>query len=92
MGDYIKRVLAKAQFTGNFQDAYPPQQIWAWIDDIPADPDVVKVVRCKDCMHSCEWHNKRTGESGRVCELASEPDLCEVDADHFCSYGERKDG
>lgn len=42
--------------------------------------DVVKVVRCKDCIHYDEhnrWQCDRFGQS--------------VNADDYCSYGERKD-
>lgn len=41
--------------------------------------DVVKVVRCKDCIHYDEhnrWQCDRFGQS--------------VNADDYCSYGERK--
>jgi rubrerythrin len=41
--DYIRRILAKAQFTGNFQDEYPTALIHALIDDVPAE-DVQPVV------------------------------------------------
>lgn len=41
--DYIRRILAKAQFTGNFQDEYPTAQIHALIDTVPAE-DVQPVV------------------------------------------------
>ena len=44
--DYIRRILAKAQFTGNFQDAYPTAQIHALIDTVPAE-DVQPVVHGK---------------------------------------------
>ena len=51
-------------------------------------PDVVKVVRCKDCKH---WHE----ETG-FCEEHSRFDSFGMDwnmfaDDDFCSYGERKD-
>lgn len=36
MAEYIKRNLAKAEFTGNFQDEYPVCQIHALIDCVPA--------------------------------------------------------
>lgn len=41
--DYIRRILAKSQFTGNFQDEYPTAQIHALIDTVPAE-DVQPVV------------------------------------------------
>lgn len=33
---YINVALAKAEFTGNFQDSYPPGQIKAMLDEVPA--------------------------------------------------------
>lgn len=50
MADYIKRVLAKAEFTGNFQDAYPTAQIHALLDTIPA-ADVVDGALFRDCRN-----------------------------------------
>ena len=56
--------------------------------------DVVKVVRCKDCIHSsnmplglCYLHtepydNERGYKGEAVC----------VEPDDFCSYGKRKEG
>ena len=44
--DYIRRILAKAQFTGNFQDSYPTAQIHALLDTVPAE-DVQPVVHGK---------------------------------------------
>ena len=34
--EYIKRTLAKAEFTGNFRDEYPTALIHALIDSVPA--------------------------------------------------------
>lgn len=34
--EYIKRTLAKAEFTGNFRDEYPTVLIHALIDSVPA--------------------------------------------------------
>ena len=45
------------------------------------NPDVVEVVRCKDCKHY--WKNTRVSDEPVVC-LASAKD------DAFCSEGERK--
>ena len=48
--------------------------------------DVVEVVRCKDCKH---WGGV---VYGFVCRKFSgiETKIC-MGADHFCSYGERKE-
>lgn len=44
--DYIRRILAKAKFTGNFQEEYQTAQIHALIDTVPAE-DVQPVVHGK---------------------------------------------
>ena len=44
--EYIKRTLAKAEFTGNFRDEYPTALIHALIDSVPA-ADVAPVRRGK---------------------------------------------
>ena len=75
MSDYIKRILAKAEFTGNFQDAYPTAQIHAYIDGIPA-ADVRENVhgkwedtdnglfRCSICKKECLFMaDKRFGKA-----------------------------
>lgn len=48
--------------------------------------DLVEVVRCKDCIH---WGGVTYGF---VCRKLSgiETKIC-MGADHFCSYGKRKD-
>lgn len=46
MGEYIKRNLAKAEFTGDFRDEYPTALIHALIDSVPA-ADVVERKRGK---------------------------------------------
>lgn len=55
-------------------------------DDYKPTADVVEVVRCKDCMH---WGGVTYGF---VCRKFSgiETKIC-MGADHFCSYGERKE-
>lgn len=58
------------------------------------NPDVVYVVRCKDCIHS---QNMPLG----LCYLHTEPyanakgykgDAFCVEPDDYCSYGERREG
>lgn len=50
------------------------------------EKDLVEVVRCKDCIH---WGGVTYGF---VCRKLSgiETKIC-MGADHFCSYGERKE-
>ena len=82
--EYIKRTLAKAEFTGNFRDEYPTALIHALIDSVPA-ADVVPIVRCKDCRHrDPEDHRCDSGEFERQgCPF-------KVADTYFCAYGERR--
>ena len=54
--------------------------------------DAVEVVRCKDCIHFKETSGK---DSGKPCGYGRcmKPFFIQmiVDAEDFCSYGERKD-
>lgn len=57
--------------------------------DAPA-ADVEPVVRCKDCKHIRPEVDAYTGEAvGCWCGLL---DLGSIEENHFCSYGERKEG
>ena len=51
--------------------------------------DAVQVVRCKDCKHRVDWHEDGYAEDAGMC-IATINHL--VAPNHFCSYGERKDG
>ena len=46
--------------------------------------DAVPVVRCKDCKYLAK------ARSGFYCSATTNPNW--VSEDHYCSYGERKDG
>ena len=59
--DYIRRILAKAEFTGNFQDTYPTAQIHALIDTVPAE-DVQPVVHGK-WLHGKETAREYVGNA-----------------------------
>ena len=49
--------------------------------------DVEEVVRCKNCTHG-HWNQETChGRCVHYCDLT---DL-QIDKEHFCSYGERKD-
>ena len=85
MDEYIERGHLLAAFS--LQD-YP----WVDVDDyyeiaqnIPADADVVKVVRCKDCKYQdvCEQMVEFTIRGLRVFSISHKVS--------FCSYGERKE-
>lgn len=45
----------------------------------PEDPDIVRVVRCKDCVWFHALGTCRNTDNG-------------MEPDDYCSYGERKDG
>ena len=70
-----------------------------WVADVDnviralRDNDVVKVVRCKYCKHFTETKGK---DSGKPCGYGKcmKPFFIQmiVDADDFCSYGERREG
>ena len=57
-------------------------------------PDVVKVVRCKDCKHFttdcgvtyCDYHTSHACDYDGYCD-----GVCDVCEDDFCSYGERRE-
>jgi hypothetical protein len=52
-------------------------------------PDVVKVVRCKDCKHF--YHSITSDRDGRCVQFGTYDTDPSVYGDDFCSYGERKD-
>ena len=49
--------------------------------------DVVEVVRCKDCEHYKPQPKYKNSETKYCCRSA----YVRVNADDFCSYGERKE-
>lgn len=59
--------------------------------------DAVEVVRCKDCKHWheetgwCNEHSHFIGAEGEACHPWESIDWKMLDADDFCSYGERKE-
>ena len=55
----------------------------------PEDPDIVRVVRCKDC----KWERKHRFFEHEYfqCERPKH-EYRVIEPDDYCSYGERKDG
>ena len=51
----------------------------------PEDPDIVRVVRCKDCKWS-DWYETAKGEQYCYCMETGAAGRTEED---YCSYGER---
>ena len=64
------------------------ENILPQLEALPA-ADVVPVVRCKDCKHRVDWHEDGYSEDAGMC-IATINHL--VAPNHFCSYGERKEG
>lgn len=92
MDEYIKKSEAIKAIRENPSKMamYTVKAICA-IEDLPS-ADVVKVVRCKDCIHA---RNMPLG----LCYLHTEPycnakgykgDAVCVEPNDFCSYGERR--
>lgn len=57
------------------------------------EADVVAVVRCKDCRNSMLWRKPTDTVIGEcfIRKMNSEDEVfCQVGADDFCSYGERR--
>lgn len=68
----------------------------SFIDDAPT-VDAVEVVRCRECKHhrdKNEQEQKYLVEDILICISPDATDDCwnAVWPDHFCSYGERKEG
>jgi hypothetical protein len=65
------------------------------IDEIDNAPDV-EVVRCKDCKHWheetgwCYHHSHFVDTNGGFCHPWESTDWKMLNADDFCSYGERR--
>lgn len=51
--------------------------------------DAVEVIRCKDCIF-CKDLFPWDGLHRRFCTYRGDK-IVEVDADHYCGYGERRD-
>lgn len=57
--------------------------------------DAVEVVRCEKCKHFIQQYDTQTGRKLHygICKFNSDKFHDEeVNCEHFCGYGERKDG
>ena len=73
-----------------------PLVYWCDIESAPT-VDAVTVVRCRDCKHhrdKNEQERQYLVEDILICTSPDATDDCwnAVWSDHFCSYGERKEG
>lgn len=61
-----------------------------FIDNAPT-ADVVEVVRCRDCKYMCHYTDGHL-ECRLLSDLKPIPTTyCTMNADDFCSYGERRE-
>ena len=65
--------------------------------DVIQDADVVPVVRCRECKHHRDKNEQEQQYLVEDILICTSPDATEdcwnaVWPDHFCSYGERKEG
>ena len=59
--------------------------------DIDLGPDLVPVVRCRECVHYREYRTCRYKQPIRECVRMARHDMeFRVKPDDFCSYGQRK--
>ena len=82
MDEYISREEAKQFFNLHFGSVSHAVIAARLLDEIPA-ADVVKVVRCQDCVHhhDCGTH---------FCDKLGMD--CPGDSEFFCKYGEMDGG
>ena len=81
--DALEKDLERRWDTTDCAD-FADKEVWRALRDAPTI-DAVSVVRCKDCKCWTEWANG-TGSCSRYAL-----DWVGMDADDFCSMGERKD-
>lgn len=68
---------------------------YAKIQDKMLKGELVEVCLCKDCKHSMLWRkptDKVIGECAIRKWNSDTEEFCQVGADDFCSYGERRAG
>ena len=87
--DYIQETLYRRGFKTR-------QDIEEWLSFAPTI-DAVPVVRCRECKHhrdKNEQEQQYLVEDILICTSPDATDDCwnAVWPDHFCSYGERKEG
>lgn len=86
MAEYIEKeaLLLRIDLHGTNKFGMLDEDIRGFIKEQPA-ADVVQVVRCKEC----EYYNREAMSPGTGwCECLERGEF----DNHFCSYGERKEG
>lgn len=94
MAEYIDKALLKELLERYGCD----KDLLGIVDCIPTDEDVLRVVRCRDCVYEqnctlpvvpvvrckdCKYRDGTPGQPNILCAQMHEDD--------FCSYGERKE-
>ena len=72
-------------------ECFPADDAKEIVDQMPT-VDAVEVVRCKDCKHSrpTAWYSANL-RCTHLSHMSSQVPY-EVPKEHFCSYGERREG
>lgn len=83
----IKDVLDLPNCENGFSDTYDKATIIAYIDEQPT-VDAKPIVKCKDCVY-CKAYND-VWYLPKKDALVCINDETEVNADDYCSWGERK--
>jgi hypothetical protein len=90
VGDETKYGNRDSEHQGRSYGTWMGYEIMYSIDDC-VEEDVVKVVRCKDCVNYKETLGK---DSGKPCGYGSCNNPCAMTGivydEDFCSYGERR--
>ena len=73
------------------------EYVTVWVDDLPDLKRGEEIVRCRDCANASVYHplNPITGvpagiEYWRCGHFWNADELCEVEPDGFCAWGERR--
>ena len=86
VGDETKYGNRDAEHSNRSYSTWMGYEIMGSVDDSEVEEDLVEVVRCKDCKHAVRHE---IFPQSRRCKILD----CKFShrANHFCSYGERKD-
>ena len=64
-------------------------KLWQQVKHMPT-MDAVQVIRCKDCKHSKAYYHGEHSKLGMITYFCTKM-LCNVKADDYCSWSERKE-
>jgi hypothetical protein len=86
--DCIHYDACKDMYDG-YKDDFDDDVSAEFCDYFKNKADVVEVVRCKDCKRCYEKRTKRNKQLMRFC-MRMDGNEYQVNANDFCSYGERR--